>query len=95
MAAPLSGVGQQQAPVTQSTVQPGISSQTQEVRSRNQEPQENRIQARNAATGQTLQSNQDDGSFSKELSSSSGFDIEAIKAKNEQTPRGSYVDITV
>ncbi len=52
MAAPLSGIGQQNVPVSQ-PFQPGGSDQTREVRQRNQEPREDEVQAREAASAQT------------------------------------------
>lgn len=94
MAAPLSGVGQQQqTPITQS-LQPGIADQARQVRSQEQQPKDDQIQARGASLNKTLQTNQDDSGFSRELKSLSSSDIEQARANTEQR-RGSFLDITV
>ena len=52
MAAPLSGIGGQQIPLSQ-PFQPGGSDQTREIRQESQEPREAELQAREAAPAQS------------------------------------------
>ena len=93
MAAPLSGIGQQQQIPLSQPFQPGGSDQTREVRQRNQEPNESDIQSRSAASAQTQKASTDDSaSFEDALSST------LSTSSNEQSSaqgRGTVVDITV
>ena len=59
MAAPLSGIGQQQTQIPQ-TFQPGGSDQTREIRQTEQDPRENELQTRSAASAQTQEANQNE-----------------------------------
>ncbi len=83
MAAPLSGVGQQQIPLSQ-PFQPGGSDQTRDVRQQNQVPREDEVQARGEAPAQTQDTNTQKGNENFAKSDSS----------NNQG-RGSLVDIVV
>lgn len=56
MAAPLSGLGQQNIPLAQ-PFQPGGSDQTRAVRQAEQDPREEEVQAREAAAAQSQESN--------------------------------------
>ncbi len=82
MAAPLSGVGQQQIPLSQ-PFQPGGSDQSREIRQQNQVPREDEVQARGEPSAQTQNANTEkgDGHFAKSDSNTQG--------------RGSLVDIVI
>lgn len=94
MAAPLSGIGQQQVPLSQ-PFQPGGSDQSREVRqNNNQQPRENEIQSRGSAASQTQEANVDNQNV---FQKNGGNVISASSSDggtNEQG-RGSVVDITV
>ncbi len=86
MAAPLSGVGQQQQVPLSQSLQPNSTDQTRDVRQKNQAPREDEIQTRGAALGQSKESSPDNTQFnlnSVDLASASGKE------------RGSLIDITV
>ncbi len=92
MAAPLSGVGQQQIPLSQ-PFQPGGSDQTREIRQRGQEPRENELQARGTAASQTQQANtKTDSSFQGNLNQTSNS---GHSQQSNAAGRGSVIDITV
>ncbi len=93
MAAPLSGIGQQQVPLSQ-PFQPGGSDQTREIRQREQEPRETELQTRGAATAQAQQLNTEDkGLFAKDLENS--LSAKTNTQEGSKSERGSVVDITV
>ena len=57
MAAPLSGIGQQNVPISQ-PFQPTNTDETREVRQQEQDPREEELQAREAAASQSQNLNQ-------------------------------------
>ncbi len=91
MAAPLSGVGQQQQVPLSQTFQPGGSDQTREIRQRNQEPRENEVQARSAASAQSQSTSHDTtkSDFQKNLNAIN------TSEQSSSSGRGSVVDIVV
>ncbi len=92
MAAPLSGIGQQQVPLSQ-PFQPGGNDQTREVRQRDQEPREFEVQSRGAATAQSQDTNTKTESFQK--SDSSVLVGSNSNAEKDNGQRGSVVNIVV
>ncbi len=92
MAAPLSGVGQQQVPLSQ-PFQPGGTDQTREVRQQNQNPREEELQVREAPAAQS-QEVSEDTNFQRDAFQ------EALGAQSSSNPdnsqgRGSVVDIVI
>lgn len=90
MAAPLSGVGQQQqVPVSQAT-QPVNTDETRDLRRQDNDPQENQVQLRDAPAAQTQET---------EVGSRSDAEIFQSLVDNsdnsETSERGSVVDIQV
>ncbi len=93
MAAPLSGVGQQQQVPLSQTFQPGGSDQTREIRQRGQEPRENELQARGTAAAQSQHTNtKTDSTFQSNLDQASNS---SHSSQSNSAGRGSVVDITV
>ncbi|MGH1376502.1 MAG: hypothetical protein ACRBCK_09155 [Alphaproteobacteria bacterium] len=93
MAAPLSGIGQQQIPLAQ-PFQPGGTDQTRNVRQAEQEPREDELQVREAPSAQSQETNttQDDVTAREE-------DNFALASNNNTANgaqgRGSVVDIVI
>ncbi len=88
MAAPLSGIGSQQIPLSQ-PFQPGGSDHSREVRNQNQVPRENELQAKDAATAKSQNSN----TSRKEEHFANLND--KPQQQNQVRDRGSVVDIIV
>ncbi len=93
MAAPLSGVGQQQVPLAQ-PFQPGGSDQTREVRRQEQEPRDNELQVRGAAASQTQETNEQDNGNREDFQLSASLQRSDSNSYSSQD-RGSVIDITV
>jgi len=93
MAAPLSGIGQQQQVPLSQPFQPGGTDQTREIRQRNQEPRDGELQVREAPAARSQETDQTQSSFQDNLNdiSVSSNNSEAGSAQG----RGSVVDITV
>ncbi len=90
MAAPLSGIAtQQQTPAAQ-TLQPAAADQSRAVRQPEQTPEENTIQPRDAATGQSQEPTLSAEDFREQISQLSN-DSEQSTAP----PRGSVLDTSV
>ncbi len=90
MAAPLSGVGQQQQiPVSQAT-QPVNTDQSRELRRQDNDPQENQVQLREAPAAQTQETEVGSRSDSEIFQSLIGS-----AETSENAERGSIVDIQV
>lgn len=91
MAAPLSGIAgtQQQLPTAQA-LQPAVADQTRATRQPEQNPEQEEIQPREAASGQSQSSNTlEQQSFRDVIAEFSSSDQEATP------PRGSVLDTTV
>lgn len=91
MAAPLSGITgtQQQIPAAQA-LQPAAADQTRNVRQTEQSPEQNEIQPRDAAAGQSQQSNTaEEQTFRQAIAEFTSSDQETAP------PRGSVLDTTV
>lgn len=86
MAAPLSGVGQQQQVPLAQSFQPGGGDASREIRQKEQAPRENEIQSRDAATNQSQETKAPQQELSALSSRSEGA---------ESKQRGSYVDLVV
>ena len=91
MAAPLSGIGQQQVPLSQ-PFQPGGSDQTREVRQQDQKPRETEIQARGAASAQTQETNNADNT---NTSQADARFANTLENQDGAGGRGNVVDIVV
>lgn len=89
MAAPLSGVGQQQQVPLSQSLQPTSTDTNREVRQREQQPREDEIQTRGAALNQ---SNEASG-FTLDGGSANNIGSNDISTQSKE--RGSLVDITV
>lgn len=91
MAAPLSGIGQQQTPPVTQALQPVNTDENRDVRRAQDDPQDNQVQVREApaAQSQETQSNAPgDGQIFDPLTSSNS-------EGSESRQRGSIVDIQV
>lgn len=91
MSAPLSGIAQQQVPLTQ-PFQSGGADQSREVRQREQAPQENQIQAREAPAAEAQKSDVADNTFKENLNDISAS---AQDSSENTRDRGTVVDVTV
>ena len=95
MAAPLSGIGQQQVPLAQ-PFQPGGTDQTRNVRQAEQQPREDELQVRQAPSAQTQDTNASDNS---DVSAREEQSFAVAGNNNESIdtdqPRGSLVDVVV
>ncbi len=85
MAAPLSGVGQQQQVPLSQSLQPTSTDQARDVRQKEQAPRENEIQTRDAALGQSKETSSDD----------TQFNLNSVDLASASKERGSLVDITI
>ncbi len=94
MAAPLSGVGQQQQIPLSQSLQPNSTDVNRDVRQREQQPRENEIQARGAALSQTNETDSDNAQFNLDSGDLSNLGSQEISSARSQG-RGSLVDITV
>lgn len=95
MAAPLSGVGQQQqVPVSNATTGINTSDQSRQIRQEEQEARENELQTRAAPLSQS-QNSSEDQSFTLDKGDANNIGANDISANANQKPRGSLVDITV
>ncbi len=93
MAAPLSGVGQQQQiPLSQSQ-QPTAVDASREVRQRDQQPREDEIQVRGAALSQTNETETENTQFNLDGGDANNIGSQDIASASGE--RGSLVDITV
>lgn len=92
MAAPLSGVGQQQLPLSQ-PFQPGGSDQTREIRQQNQNPREDELQVREAPSAQS-QEVSEDTNFQRDAFEDLITAQSSNNGENTQG-RGSVVDIVI
>ncbi|MGH1404505.1 MAG: hypothetical protein ACRBDL_09695 [Alphaproteobacteria bacterium] len=93
MAAPLSGIGQQQAAnVLPQAAQPVSSDQTRDIRQSGQTPREDQIQPRSAASSQSQES-EDNNNESIEERALSFFT--SNDAEGQDLPRGSVVNLVV
>ncbi len=93
MAAPLSGVGQQQQVPLSQPYQPGGSDQTREIRQQSQAPRDNELQARGAAPSKSQNTNTTEkNSFQQNVESANHNGSNELS--NSQG-RGSVIDIVV
>lgn len=92
MAAPLSGVGQQQQVPLSQALQPTSNDQNREVRQRDQQPRTNEVQTRGAALNET---NESANSTQFALDSGDANNIGNQDIASASRERGSLVDITV
>ncbi len=93
MAAPLSGIGQQQAAnVLPQATQPVSSDQTRDIRQSGQTPREDQIQPRNAAASQSQESEANNNELLEERALS--FFTNA-NTEGQEVPRGSVVNLVV
>ncbi len=89
MAAPLSGVGQQQQVPLSQSLSSVSNDQNREVRQRDQQPRTNEVQARGAALNEPNETSADNTQFNL-----SNVDL-STQDSNTPRDRGSIVDITV
>ncbi len=94
MAAPLSGIGQQQVPLAQ-PFQPGGSDQTRDVRQADQQPREDELQVRQAPSAQSQQTNDTDNDDVTAREENNFALASNNNAVDSDQGRGSVVDIVV
>lgn len=93
MAAPLSGIGQQQQIPLSQSLQPTSIDTNREVRQREQQPREDEIQARSAALSRSNETSTDNTEFSLDAGNTNNISNQDIASSSGE--RGSLVDISV
>ena len=94
MAAPLSGIGQQQVPLAQ-PFQPGGSDQTRDVRQADQQPREDELQVRQAPSAQSQETNDTDNNDVTAREENRFALASNNNSVDSDQGRGSVVDIVV
>ena len=94
MAAPLSGIGQQQVPLAQ-PFQPGGSDQTRDVRQADQQPREDELQVRQSPSAQSQETNDTDNNDVTAREENRFALASNNNSVDSDQGRGSVVDIVV
>ncbi len=92
MAAPLSGIGQQQQLPVSQALQPVSNDQSREVRRQESDPQENQVQVREAPAAQSQDTNATSDSSQQNLND---IRFSSASSDSESGDRGTNVDIEV
>lgn len=91
MSGPLTGIGQQQIPLSQ-PYQPGGNEQNKVARQQEQQPERGEIQVRGAPAGNAQESESGNDNYYVAQNDQS---FSAASGGSEDSPRGSLVDIKV